>query len=181
MAFDEELDTRMGSRRSRTVLSQGFLLAGNIPRNLIWTPRKQNGCPEICKFGSQKWVHVFGCSLLMFLIGGPENGSRLRPQKWVRGFTKKSKNVPRVNKLGPKRAPKVVSGEGEQHLGPEMGNNISWPEMGTIEWGETHLRRKPMSTPRATLAALRRGSKKHTFYGPTSGTEKLSFCCAKIV
>ena len=31
------------------------------------------------------------------------------------------------------------------------------------------------------MAALRRGSKKHTFYGPTFGTEKLSFCCAKIV
>ena len=77
---------------------------------------------------------------------------------WI--HRKYQKNVPRVNKLGPKRAPKVVCGEGEQHLGPEMGNNISWPEMGTIAWGETHLRRKPMSTPRATLAALRRGVKK---------------------
>ena len=71
--------------------------------------------------------------------------------------------------MGPKRAPKVVYGEGEQHLEPEMGNNISWPEMGSIEWGEIHLRRKPMSTPRATVEALRRVQKCIRFYGPISG------------
>ena len=65
---------------------------------------------------------------------GPKNGSVDSP--------KNQKNVPRVNKLGPKRAPKVVSGEGGQHLGPEMGNNISRPEMGTIVWGRDSLTKK---------------------------------------
>ena len=39
------------------------------------------------------------------------------------------KNVPQINKLEPKRAPKVASGEGQQHSAPEMSNNMSWPEM----------------------------------------------------
>ena len=141
MAFDEELDTRMGSRRSGTVLSQGFLLAENIPRNLIWTPKNQNVAQKmqirVPEMGPRFWVLPSVC-----LIGGPENGSRLRPQKWVREFTKKIKNAPRVIKLGPKRAPKVVSGEGEQHLGPELGNNISSPEMGTIVFGRDSLTKK---------------------------------------
>ena len=41
---------------------------------------------------------------------GPKNGSVDSPTN--------QKNVPRVNKLGPKRKPKVVYGEGEQLLGP---------------------------------------------------------------
>jgi len=81
------------------------------PKKTKWLPKNvQIRVPEM---SPRFWVLPS-----MFLIGGPKNGSRLRPQKWVRGFTKKSKNVPRVNKLGPKRKPKVVYGEGEQLLGP---------------------------------------------------------------
>ena len=65
---------------------------------------------------------------------GPKNGSVNAP--------KKSKNVPRINKLGPKRAPKVASGEGEQHSAPEMSNNISWPEMGPLCGGGDKLTKK---------------------------------------
>ena len=66
---------------------------------------------------------------------GPKNGSVDSPKN-------KKELVPRVNKLGPKRAPKVVSGEGERHLGPEISNNISWPEMGTICMGRDSLTKK---------------------------------------
>ena len=52
---------------------------------------------------------------------GPRNGSMNAP--------KNSKNVPQINKLEPKRPPKVASGEGQQHSAPEMSNNMSWPEM----------------------------------------------------
>ena len=52
---------------------------------------------------------------------GPRNGSVNAP--------KIKKIVPRINKLGPKRAQKVASGEGQQHSAPEMINNMSWPEM----------------------------------------------------
>ena len=52
---------------------------------------------------------------------GPRNGSVIAP--------KNGKNAPRINKLEPKRAPQVASGEGQQHSAPEMSNNMSWPEM----------------------------------------------------
>ena len=79
---------------------------------------------------------------------GPRNGSAFlgapfcvfnrRPRKWVQiaapemgpwTHLKIQKFLPRINNLGPKRAQKVASGEGQQHSAPEMINNMSWPEM----------------------------------------------------
>ena len=137
-----ELDTRMWSRRSGTVLSQGFLLAENFPRNLRWTPRKQIVAQKCANWGSRNGSAFLGAPFYVF---------NRRPRKWVQIAAPKmgpwihqkiKKNVPRVNKLGPKRAPKVVSGEGEHHLGPEISNNISWPEMGTICMGRDSLTKK---------------------------------------
>ena len=84
------------------------------------------------------------------------------------------KNVPQINKLEPKRPPKVASGEGQQHSAPEMSNNMSWPEMeplcgGRQTYEETYVKSKINSGGRSE------GSKMHTFFGSISGTENSHF------
>lgn len=65
---------------------------------------------------------------------GPKNGAVDSP--------KNKKSLSLESTSWGRRGHQKLSGEGEHHLGPEISNNISWPEMGTICMGRDSLTKK---------------------------------------
>ena len=87
MAFDEIAGHPNGVKEIRQSSKPGLPSRRKDPPKPDLDPINSNWVPKNMQIRAPEMGPRFWVLPSVFLIGGPENGSRLRPQKWVRDCT----------------------------------------------------------------------------------------------